>query len=60
MNFTSVIGAIALALIVARWLAQLGLDCLNQRHVRAHAGAVPDAFKEAMDAATLIRYLAVR
>ncbi len=33
-------------LIFARAIAQLWLEFLNQRHVRAHAGAVPDAFKE--------------
>jgi STE24 endopeptidase len=52
MNAPSVIGAAALALIVTRWLAQLGLNRLNQRQVRAHAGAVPAAFSEAIDPAT--------
>jgi STE24 endopeptidase len=33
-------------LIGARWLAQLWLELVNQKHVRAHAGAVPDAFKD--------------
>lgn len=33
-------------LLVARWAAQLWLEMLNQRHVRAHSGAVPDAFKD--------------
>ncbi|MEY4385691.1 MAG: hypothetical protein RLY20_974 [Verrucomicrobiota bacterium] len=42
----------AAALLVARWLAQLWLDHLNQRHVRAHAGAVPEAFRGVMDDAT--------
>lgn len=32
-------------LLGARWLAQLWLEILNQRHVRAHAASVPDAFK---------------
>lgn len=33
-------------LLGARWLAQIWLEILNQRHVRAHAGSVPDAFKD--------------
>ncbi|MDB6058261.1 MAG: peptidase, partial [Verrucomicrobiales bacterium] len=33
-------------LLLARWAAQLWLEILNQRHVRAHAGAVPEAFKD--------------
>ena len=52
MQATSVIGAATLALIVTRWLAQLGLNRLNQRYVRAHSGAVPAAFSEAIDPAT--------
>jgi len=39
-------------IIVARWLAQLWLDHLNQRHVRAHANALPEAFRGVMDDAT--------
>jgi STE24 endopeptidase len=31
-------------LIGAKWLAQIWLECLNQRHVRRHAGEVPAAF----------------
>lgn len=42
----------AAAFIVARWLAQLSLAHLNQRHVRAHANAVPEAFRGVMDHAT--------
>src|SRR5437764_7133969 len=30
---------------MARWAAQLWLELLNQRHVRAHAAKVPDAFQ---------------
>lgn len=33
-------------LLAARWLAQVWLEILNQRHVRAHAGSVPAAFKD--------------
>lgn len=42
-------------LIAARCLAQLGLDAVNRRHVLAHAGAVPPAFKDAIDPATYAR-----
>lgn len=40
------------ALIVLKWAAQLWLERLNLKHVRAHAGAVPDAFKGVVDEAT--------
>lgn len=43
---------LALLLIVVRWLAQTGLEYLNERHVRAHAGEVPAAFRDTMDRAT--------
>ncbi len=46
------IAAFAAALVVARWLAQLWLDHLNRCHVRAHAHAVPEAFRGVMDDAT--------
>jgi STE24 endopeptidase len=39
-------------LIAARWLAQIRLDLLNERHVAARAGAVPEAFKDSIDEAT--------
>jgi STE24 endopeptidase len=44
--------AIILVLLVAKWLAQLGLDQLNRRHVLAHAGGLPDAFKGLIEPAT--------
>jgi STE24 endopeptidase len=44
-----------LALVLARWAAQLWLEKLNQSHVRAHAGAVPDALKEAIEPDTYAR-----
>jgi STE24 endopeptidase len=43
---------IVAGLILARWVAQLWLERLNQRHVRAHASAVPAAFRDVMDDAT--------
>src|SRR5262249_28225147 len=33
-------------LVAAKWAAQHWLITLNERHVRAHAGAVPPAFKD--------------
>src|ERR1035438_8337199 len=43
---------LVLLLILAKWAAQVWLERLNARHVRAHAGAVPDAFKGVVDDAT--------
>lgn len=42
----------AAGLILAKWLAELWLSTLNRRHVLAHAGAVPEALKSAVDSAT--------
>jgi len=36
---------LVLALVLARWAAQLWLEQSNQSHVRAHAGAVPEALE---------------
>jgi STE24 endopeptidase len=47
-----VIPLLAAGCVAARWLAQLGLESLNQRHVRAHAGSVPKAFRDVMDEPT--------
>ena len=44
--------ALVLILLLGRWAAQLWLDRLNEQNVRAHAQAVPDAFKDSVDAAT--------
>jgi STE24 endopeptidase len=41
-----------LGLLLARLLAQLGLEALNRAEVRRHAGAVPGALAGVMDAAT--------
>jgi STE24 endopeptidase len=46
---------IALVLILARATAELWLSRLNQRHVRAHANEVPDAFRGIIDEATYRR-----
>ena len=42
-------------LLISRWMVQLWLEMLNQRNVRAHAGAVPEAFRGVMDSATYAR-----
>ena len=42
-------------LILAKWTAQVWLERLNLHHVRAHAGAVPEAFKGVVDEATYAR-----
>src|SRR5580765_163241 len=50
-----VINAVSLtvaALIILKWAAQTWLERLNLKHVRAHAGAVPDAFKGVVDEGT--------
>src|ERR1700690_327798 len=46
------VGAVVATLVLAKWAAQLGLERLNARHVRAHAGAVPEAFQGVVDEAT--------
>lgn len=46
------VALVVILLLLARWLAQLWLDRLNQRHVRAHADAVPEAFRGVVDNAT--------
>src|ERR1051325_5478520 len=46
------IRGIVLVLIVAKWGMEFWLRRLNECHVIAHAGAVPEAFKEAIDPAT--------
>lgn len=52
MEIAKVIPPVIAALILARWVAQLWLERLNQRHVNAHARAVPAAFRGVMDEAT--------
>src|SRR5438445_10961506 len=47
--------AIVSLLVVLRWIAQLWLEWLNQRHVLAHAHAMPAAFEASMDPATYAR-----
>ena len=51
MSAVSVV-AWVLLLIPAKWVAQLWLEWLNSRHVRARAGAVPEAFQGVVDEVT--------
>ncbi len=39
-------------LILARWAVELWLSCLNERHVRAHGAALPEAFRGVIDEST--------
>ena len=48
-------GLIALVRILARAIAEFWLSRLNQRHVRAHMGEVPAAFREMVDGPTYRR-----
>lgn len=45
-------------LVMARWMAQLALEQLNRRHVLAHAGAVPEAFRDTVDVGTYRKSIA--
>lgn len=40
------------ALIIVKWAAQIWLERLNLKHVRAHSAAVPEAFKGVVDEPT--------
>jgi len=51
----SLFAIIALALILARGIAELWLSRLNQWYVRAHANEVPPEFREMVDEATYNR-----
>jgi STE24 endopeptidase len=52
MSLANVVAVVVLLLVLARWAVQLWLEQLNRRHVVAHAGALPAAFKGVMDEAT--------
>ena len=52
MDFFNLMLWLAVGLIAARLATELWLNHLNRRHVLAHAGEVPAAFKEIVDAAT--------
>lgn len=55
MDLATVAAALAIVLVVARLAAQLWLNALNRREVRAHAHQVPEPFKGVMDTATYTR-----
>jgi len=52
MSSVSLGAPLVLVLILAKWAAQVWLERLNQRHVLAHASAVPEAFKGIVGEAT--------
>ncbi|MEY2467243.1 MAG: endopeptidase, partial [Verrucomicrobiota bacterium] len=52
MQLNNVIVWSAVALILARWVAELWLSRLNSRHVLAHANKVPEAFRGIVDEPT--------
>jgi len=50
MQLANIIGCLTLGLVLARLGAELWLAALNRRHVLAHAGEIPLAFREIIDA----------
>src|SRR5215470_12121980 len=52
MSASNAVGLTVAALIVLKWGAQIWLERLNLKHVRANAGAVPNAFKGFVDEST--------
>ncbi len=51
MPLPETIAILAASLLLARWLMQLWLSALNERHGHAQAGQVPPAFKDVVDPA---------
>jgi STE24 endopeptidase len=52
MNLATVAPWVVLGLVLAKAAAQLWLDYLNRKYVLAHAGAVPEPFKDFVDEPT--------
>lgn len=52
IGHTGWLGWVTLLLITTKWMGKFWLQHLNQRHVQAHAGAVPETFKGMVDEAT--------
>jgi STE24 endopeptidase len=52
MSAINAVGLTVAAVVILKWAAQIWLERLNLNHVRAHAGAVPDAFKGVVDEST--------
>jgi STE24 endopeptidase len=48
----NIFGLAVMLLVIARWLAELWLSRLNQRHVLAHANEIPPAFRGVIDEPT--------
>src|SRR5262245_38188719 len=55
MNPAALTAGIAASLIALRLAAELSLNRINARHVRRHAGRVPDAFRDVISQATYDR-----
>lgn len=49
---------LCLLLLLAKWFAQFILERLNERHVRAHADAVPEAFRAVINPTTYAKSVA--
>lgn len=49
MHFETKVAWVVAGIILARLTVELWLSALNRRHVQAHAGPVPTAFKEFID-----------
>jgi STE24 endopeptidase len=54
----SIVAIVCGVLIAAKWCAQMGLESLNARHVKAHAGEVPAAFAGTVTAETYAKSVA--
>jgi STE24 endopeptidase len=52
MELVNILPGLAAGVILAKWLAEMGLGEANRSHVLSHAGAVPEAFKDMIDEAT--------
>ena len=48
-------GILVLAVVGVKWAAQLWLEWLNEKNVRAHAGMVPEALQTIVDSPTYAR-----
>ena len=48
----STVIAVAVILILARWVTELCLTCLNEHHVRSHADTVPESLQGILDEPT--------
>lgn len=55
MAFWGIIPWLTAGLVLAKWLAESWLAWLNRRHVIAHSGTVPEAFRETIDEGTYAR-----